>query len=122
MVFKKHASANSCLCHIGGDDFVLITDPESVDRICTSITRCFGRLVKNCYCIEDRKQGWIKAKGRDGKTREYPLVSISLGVISINGQCSLMEIGEHAAHIKKYAKSIPGNSVAVDRRLPLGSE
>jgi len=119
---KKHASANSCLCHIGGDDFVLITDPESVDRICTSITRCFGRLVKNCYCIEDRKQGWIKAKGRDGKTREYPLVSISLGVISINGQCSLMEIGERAAHIKKYAKSIPGNSVAVDRRLPLGSE
>ncbi len=119
---RKHASANSCLCHIGGDDFVLITDPESVDRICTSITRCFGRLVKNCYCVEDRTQGWIKAKGRDGKTREYPLVSISLGVISINGQCSLMEIGERAAHIKKYAKSIPGNSVAVDRRLPLGSE
>lgn len=118
---KKHAAQDSLLCHIGGDDFVLITNPLAVDRICKSITRCFGRLVRNCYCAEDMKRGWIKAKGRDGLEREYPLVSISLGVIEIFGQCSLMEIGERAAHIKKFAKSKPGNSVAVDRRPPLGS-
>lgn len=118
---KKHAKQDSLLCHIGGDDFVLITNPLAVDRICKSITRCFGRLVNNCYCAEDMRRGWIKAKGRDGLEREYPLVSISLGVIEIFGQCSLMEIGERAAHIKKFAKSKPGNSVAVDRRPPLGS-
>lgn len=118
---KKHARKDSMLCHIGGDDFVLITNPVAVDRICKSITRCFGRLVKNCYCAEDMRRGWIKARGRDGLEREYPLVSISLGVIEIFGQCSLMEIGERAAHIKKFAKSKPGNSVAVDRRPPLGS-
>ncbi|MDC0335411.1 GGDEF domain-containing protein, partial [Pseudodesulfovibrio sp.] len=119
---KKHADQNAQLCHIGGDDFVLITTPESVERICKSVIRCFGRIVKNCYCAEDQTRGWIKAKGRDGKERNYPLVSISLGVIEIYGQCSLMEIGERAAHIKKFAKSKPGNSVAVDRRPPLGSE
>lgn len=119
---KKYASQDARLCHIGGDDFVLITDPDSVNRITKAVLRCFGRLVKNCYCREDRERGWIKARGRDGKERNYPLVSISLGVISINGQCSLMEIGERAAHIKKYAKSKPGNSVAVDRRPPIGSE
>lgn len=119
---RKHAPQDAQLCHIGGDDFVLITTAESVQRICKSITRCFGRLVKNCYCAEDRDRGWIKAKGRDGKEREYPLVTISLGVIEVFGQCSLMEIGERAAHIKKYAKSIPGNSVAIDRRPAIGSE
>ena len=119
---RKHAPENAQLCHIGGDDFVLITTPETVSRICRSITRCFGRLVRNCYCAEDRKTGWIKARGRDGKEREYPLVTISLGVIEIFGPCSLMEIGERAAHIKKYAKSIPGNSVAIDRRPAIGSE
>lgn len=118
---KKHAGQVARLCHIGGDDFVLITTPETVEKICKSVTRCFGRLVKNCYCAEDKKRGWIKAKGRDGKERNYPLISISLGVIDIAGQCSLMEIGERAAHIKKFAKSKPGNSVAVDRRPPLGS-
>lgn len=119
---KKYASQDARLCHIGGDDFVLITDADSTDRITKGVIRCFKRLVKNCYCQEDRERGWIKAKGRDGKERNYPLVSISLGVISICGQCSLMEIGERAAHIKKYAKSKPGNSVAVDRRPPIGSE
>jgi len=118
---KKHASQDSMLCHIGGDDFVIITDPLGVDKICKSITRCFGRKVKSCYCAEDMGRGWITAKGRDGQERDYPLVSISLGVIEIFGQCSLMEIGERAAHIKKFAKSKPGNSVAVDRRPPLGS-
>lgn len=119
---RKHAPQDAQLCHIGGDDFVLITTPASVSRICTSITRCFGRLVNQCYCAEDRARGWIKAKGRDGKKREYPLVTISLGVIEVFGKCSLMEIGERAAHIKKYAKSIPGNSVAIDRRSAIGSE
>ncbi|BDQ32781.1 diguanylate phosphodiesterase [Pseudodesulfovibrio portus] len=119
---RKHAPNNAQLCHIGGDDFVLITPPEAVQKICRSITRCFGRLVKNCYCSEDRERGWIQARGRDGKERKYPLVTISLGVIEIFGQCSLMEIGERAAHIKKYAKSIPGNSVAIDRRQAIGSE
>ena len=119
---RKHAPQDARLCHIGGDDFVLITSAESVPRITKAVTRCFGRLVNNCYCAEDRERGWIAAKGRDGKEGNYPLVSISLGVISICGQCSLMEIGERAAHIKKYAKSKPGNSVAIDRRPPLGSE
>lgn len=119
---RKHAPQNAQLCHIGGDDFVLITPPEAVQKICRSITRCFGRLVRNRYCSEDRERGWIKARGRDGLEREYPLVTISLGVIEIFGPCSLMEIGERAAHIKKYAKSIPGNSVAIDRRPAIGSE
>lgn len=119
---KKHAPHDARLCHIGGDDFVLITEAEPVSKICTSILRCFGRLMNNCYCSEDQERGWIRAKGRDGKKRNYPLVSISLGVIEISGKCSLMEIGERAAHIKKYSKSKPGNSVAVDRRPPLGTE
>ncbi|AMK11700.1 diguanylate cyclase/phosphodiesterase [Pseudodesulfovibrio indicus] len=117
---RKHAPQDARLCHIGGDDFVLITPPDAVQRLCKSITRCFGRLVRNCYCQEDQQRGWIKAKGRDDKEREYPLVTISLGVIEIDGPCSLMEIGERAAHIKKYAKSIPGNSVAIDRRPAVG--
>jgi diguanylate cyclase (GGDEF)-like protein len=117
---RKHAPSDARLCHIGGDDFVLITPPDAVQRLCKSITRCFGRLVKNCYCLEDQERGWIQAKGRDDKERKYPLVTISLGVIEIDGPCSLMEIGERAAHIKKYAKSIPGNSVAIDRRPAIG--
>lgn len=117
----KHGPADAMTCHIGGDDFVILTSRETVDRTCECIRRCFKRAVKSCYTEDDRKRGWIKAKGRDGLERDYPLVSVSMGVLEVIGPCSLMDIGERAAHIKKYAKSIPGNSVARDRRAPLGS-
>ncbi|SKA77039.1 diguanylate cyclase (GGDEF) domain-containing protein [Paucidesulfovibrio gracilis DSM 16080] len=113
---KRHGQAGSKLCHIGGDDFVIITPPEKSERICRGTVRCFSRLVRNCYCVEDRDRGWIKATGRDGRQREYPLVSISLGIISIEGPTSFKEISERAAGIKKYAKSIPGNAYVRDRR------
>lgn len=118
---RKHCPENSMLGHIGGDDFVLITRPEAVEKTCISALRCFKRIVKYYYSEQDRDRGWILARGRDGKEREYPLVSISLGVIEINGHCTLMEVGERAAAIKKYAKSIPGNAYAKDRRPPLGT-
>ena len=108
--------------HIGGDDFVLVTRPEHVERMCLAATRCFKRLIRACYCAEDRKRGEVMATGRDGVERVYPLVSLSIGILEIGGPCSLMEIGERAAHVKKYAKSIPGNVYAWDRRPPLGSQ
>lgn len=61
------------------------------------------------------------ATGRDGVERVYPLVSLSIGILEIGGPCTLMEIGERAAHVKKYAKSMPGNVYAWDRRPPLGT-
>ncbi|WP_245533209.1 GGDEF domain-containing protein [Desulfovibrio oxyclinae] len=118
---RKHGPSDALACHIGGDDFVIITSKQAVERTCRSIRRCFQRAVRGCYTEEDRKSGWIKAKGRDGLEREYPLVSVSMGVLEVVAPCSLMEVGERAAHIKKYAKSMPGNSVAMDRRPPLGS-
>jgi len=119
---RRYGDATDKLFHIGGDDFVLVTRPEHVERMCLAATRCFKRLIRACYCAEDRKRGEVMATGRDGVERVYPLVSLSIGILEIGGPCSLMEIGERAAHVKKYAKSIPGNVYAWDRRPPLGSQ
>jgi diguanylate cyclase (GGDEF)-like protein len=119
---RRHGDATAKLFHIGGDDFVLVSRPEQVERICKSSTRCFKRLIRGCYSLEDRKRGSVLATGRDGVERTYPLVSVSIGIMEIGGPCNLLEIGERAAYVKKYAKSMPGNVYAWDRRQPLGSE
>lgn len=119
---KKYGPGDARLCHIGGDDFVILSNTESAEPICRGAIRCFKRLVRGCYCLADRQKGWIQAVGRDGQERQFPLVSMSLGIMEIAGKCTLLEIGERAAHIKKFAKSFPGNSYARDRRPPLGSE
>ncbi len=93
-----------------------------MERICQSTTRCFKRTIRGCYCLEDRKRGSVLATGRDGVEHTYPLVSVSIGIMEIAGPCTLLEIGERAAYVKKYAKSQPGNVYAWDRRQPLGSE
>jgi hypothetical protein len=93
-----------------------------VERICLAATRCFKRHIRTCYCQEDRQRGEVRATGRDGVERTYPLVSLSIGILEIGGPCTLLEIGERAAHVKKYAKSMPGNVYAWDRRPPLGTQ
>lgn len=113
---KRHGDKNAALFHIGGDDFVAIAAPIASDRISRGVVRCFKRLVRGCYCIEDRERGWIKSKGRDGREREFPIVSISLGILGVYEETSVKELGEQAAHLKKYAKSIPGNTYVRDRR------
>lgn len=118
---RRHGGAGSKLFHIGGDDFVLVTNPDHVERICRAATRVFKRLIRTCYCQKDRDQGEVLATGRDGVERPYPLVSLSIGILAIGGPCTLMEIGERAAHVKKYAKSMPGNVYVWDRRPPLGT-
>ncbi|MHC1699375.1 MAG: GGDEF domain-containing protein [Humidesulfovibrio sp.] len=119
---RRHGDATAKLFHIGGDDFVLMSKPEHVERICQAATRSFKRLIRGCYCQEDRARGEVMATGRDGVERTYPLVSLSIGIMEIGGPCNLLEIGERAAYVKKYAKSLPGNVYARDRRQPLGTE
>jgi diguanylate cyclase (GGDEF)-like protein len=106
--------------HIGGDDFMMITAPERAERVCKSVTRCFSRLVKNCYMPQDRQRGWVEARSRTGELRKYPLVSVSLAMVECLGVCEPSELGRRAAEMKKFAKSIPGNSYVKDRRGPLG--
>ncbi|WP_031479038.1 GGDEF domain-containing protein [Maridesulfovibrio frigidus] len=102
--------------HIGGDDFVQVISPEKAERICLAITRCFKRIVKTSYNAKDRANGWMEGKGRDGATAKFPLVSVSLAILDCTPEQSLLEIGEQAASLKKWAKSIEGNCWVRERR------
>jgi diguanylate cyclase (GGDEF)-like protein len=112
----RHGHSGDFLAHIGGDDFVAMVNPEKAERICLAVTRCFKRLILNCYHEQDRERGWIMGKGRDGKEQQFPLVSVSIGIVDCMAPCSLQSLGEKAAQIKGYAKSLPGNVYVRDRR------
>ncbi len=116
---KRHGRAGEdFLGHVGGDDFVLLCSQDRAERICRAVTRCFGRLIRTCYCEDIRRQGFLVAKDRAGNLAEFPLVSVSLAIVDCLG-ATLTGISARAAEMKKYAKSIPGNSFARDRRGPV---
>ncbi len=115
---KKFGNGDDFVGHIGGDDFVVITTPEKHTGICKYITENFDASVKEFYTTQEIKRGYISGKTRQGKKAKFPLVTISIAVVT--NMCHTLEshiqVGEIAAELKEYAKSIEGSLYVVDKR------
>lgn len=104
--------------HIGGDDFVVISTPDKAEVICKGIISDFDEKIKALYCDEDVQRGYIVTSNRQGQIMKFPLISISLAVVTNESRelISHIQIAEIAAEIKKKAKSLPGSTYVKDRR------
>jgi GGDEF domain-containing protein len=107
--------------HIGGDDFVLIGSIEEMKVMLPEITARFDTQRLAHYRPEDRERGSIHCKSRRGEAQEFPLIALSVAVVStltrrITHYARLAEI---ASELKGYVKSQPheGKSLTIwDRR------
>ncbi|MDD2703397.1 MAG: diguanylate cyclase, partial [Candidatus Omnitrophica bacterium] len=66
-IIKKSGAAGDFIGHIGGDDFVFITSPDTCRRICREFIQAFDRIIPFYYSETDRAQGFILAKDRTNK-------------------------------------------------------
>ncbi|MCL6479986.1 MAG: EAL domain-containing protein [Peptococcaceae bacterium] len=117
-VLRKYGREKDFLGHIGGDDFIAVTEKEYADALCKRIIRYFDRLIKSFYAPEDRREGRISGYDREGRERWFPFISISMAVIECGEgeMLDLKTISEKAAQLKRFAKSIPGSVYVRDRR------
>lgn len=115
----KYAGQQDFVGHIGGDDFVLITSPDKVELVCQAIINEFDRLISEYYLAEDRAKGFITGTDRYGVKRRFPIMSISIAVVSDvrRSFTSPIEIARVATEIKDYVKSLPGSNYLIDRRV-----
>ncbi len=100
-------NSGNFLGHIGGDDFVFMTDDATIDGICEKIVNEFNRTVPSFYTEADNKAGFIMSTDRQGVVQKFGLLSVSIGIVSNVNQpiTHVAQIGEIAAELKKYAKS-----------------
>ena len=112
------ANEHSFIGHIGGDDFIAIVDGTKTEKLCQSIIATFDEKVKDFFTEEDAENGYIEIENRKGIVEQFPLTSISIGVVvADSGRFhNILEIGEIGAQVKHAAKSVMGSSYAVDRR------
>ena len=118
IAMRETGTPTDFLGHIGGDDFVLITQPAAVERLCQKIVTELARTAASLYDEEDLRRGYIVSKDRDGKTRHFPLLTISIGVVT-NEQRPIKhvaEVAELGAELKHWAKTHGGNRWVKDRR------
>lgn len=104
--------------HIGGDDFVVITSPARYVVICNRIIDMFDRALPDLYDAEDRDRGCLPGKTRQGQEICFPLISISIGVVTNERRrfTNYLQISEAAAELKEHAKSLAGSIFVVDKR------
>lgn len=105
--------------HIGGDDFIAVVPIKNVEKICQSIISTFEDNVSNFFTAEDIEKGYIEVENRKGIIEEFPLTSLSIGVvIADKGRFSnILEIGEVGAQVKHAAKAVMGSCYALDKRI-----
>lgn len=109
---------DSFVGHIGGDDFIAIVSGKNCENICQNIIAEFDFNIKRYYTAEDSQKGYIQTANRKGIIEEFPITSISIGVVEVeNGKFdNVLEIGEAGASVKHLAKTIQGSTYVIDRR------
>lgn len=92
--------------HIGGDDFVIISDPEPASEMAEMIIRRFEIEKLIHYNLVDRRRGFMIAADRQGITEEYPLVGMAIAILISSKAVisSPRELARAAAGIKKEVK------------------
>jgi len=117
-VVKDYRSETSFVGHVGGDDFVFIVPPDSIDDACTRVIANFDAIIPSLYEEADRRKGCIVSKDRSGKRQTFPLMSVSIAVVTNEGRRlgHYGEVSEIASQVKKHVKKIPGSTYMVDRR------
>ena len=104
--------------HVGGDDFVAITDPGHADRVAEDIISAWDQTVVELYDQQDLDRGHIEVPDRRKRMHRYDLCTLSIGIASnVERRIeSHWEASEIASEMKSFAKREPRSSYAFDRR------
>ncbi len=109
---------NGFVGHVGGDDFVVITGGAAAEAFCKAVVERFDDGILDFYDTADALKGYIEVTDRRGERYAFPMVSMSMGVVSNLHRpiSSQWEASAIAVEMKEFAKKIPGSSYQIDRR------
>jgi diguanylate cyclase (GGDEF)-like protein len=112
-VLQRYLPQNQFVGHVGGDDFVVVTQCETAVAYCEQVIENFHTEILKLYSPQDVKNGYIEAENRQGKKEKFSLISLS--VAGIQDECAHFqnraELAEKLAGLKKKSKMKQGNSI-----------
>ena len=100
--------------HIGGDDFIAVTDRFKAEKVCQDIISAFAQGVSAYYNAEDFQNGYIEGKNRNQQEERFPLMSLTIVGVSATSFQSSFDLARAAASLKKRCKQMAGNNYMFD--------
>ena len=98
-----------------GDDFMLVLGPEDWRTRIDRLLETFQSQCRRFYSREHLEAGCFVAHNRHGQREEYPLLSLSVGVVHLPAEaCQGMDaahLATLASEAKRQAKAVPGYSL-----------
>jgi PleD family two-component response regulator len=108
--------------HIGGDDFVMLTEPQLAEKIGRGVLAAFDRAVPTFYDPEDLERGYVEVQNRLHVPERFPLMSLTLTLV-ITDQlpgAHLAQLADRAQELKARGKGIAGSVLVSERRSIAG--
>lgn len=115
---KRCGNSSDFVGHEGGDDFILLTTPDKAEAVAQHIISEFDKRVRSLYENDDLERGYIIASDRDGATKHFPIMTISLAGVTNQHRpiTTYGQVTNIAAEIKKKAKNQQKSCFALDVR------
>ncbi len=81
-VLDELGTPNDFIGHAGSDNFVVMTSESNAPAILQKLKSRFAEEVVSHYNFMDRQQGYIVAPTKDGKSEQFPFMSMAIGQVS----------------------------------------
>lgn len=105
-IVDEHGSPEDFIGHAGNDNFVIISEPDRIEKIKSTLDKRFNEEVKSHYSFIDREQGGVKVDDGYGGEKVAGLMTISVGVITSQDRefTDIREVTEAAAEARRKAQ------------------
>ncbi|MEA3306858.1 MAG: response regulator [Elusimicrobiota bacterium] len=116
---RQFPQSNSFIGHIGGDDFVFISDEPYIESISKDIAAEFDAQIKAFYKTEHLNRGFITIPDRKGNVRNFPVMTLTIAIIVPKNIKHYAKLVEKVAELKGYIKKLSGRKGSIyfrDRR------
>lgn len=104
--------------HSGGDDMIFIGDPKLAEETAGSLLSLWDERVRDLYDDEDLERGYIEAIDRNGRSRRFSVMTLSVGIAASDRRdfTTHWQVSDIASRMKNIAKRKAASSYEIDRR------
>jgi diguanylate cyclase (GGDEF)-like protein len=105
-VVDELGSGTDFIGHIGGDDFLIVSTPETSSQIKNRLVERFNEEVVTFYNFKDRERGSIEIVDGNNQPQQAPLMTLAVGLIKHDTVpfSDIREITEVAAEARRRSQ------------------
>ncbi len=121
---REFGSKSDFIGHVGGDDFVMITEPHCAEHLGRQIIEKFDIGVVDLHDEEEAQKGFLQVESRSGDMRQLPLITLTVALVTnAKGRFEHpAQLSDTMAELKRHGKTMTSSVLVRERRTTNGEK